>query len=168
MSTNYSIKLASIEDVEGINKIVNYYIENSDANWSWHPRTHDDAKEWFLSHDFDVHPIFVAKSENGIVLGYSSLSPFRNKQGYWPVAENSIYVDKDYHRLKIGKALMKITIDHAYSSKLEVITAWIDSENNSSIDFHINWGFEVVGQMKNIGDKWNERHSVTILQISTT
>lgn len=167
MSVKYSIKLASIDDVEGINNIVNYYIKNSGANWSWQPRTPHEAKEWFLSHDFDVHPIFVAKKEDGTILGYSSLSPFRSKKGYWPVAENSIYVNKNYHGMKIGKYLMKTLMEHAYSSKLEVVTAWIDSENKSRIDFHIKWGFELIGEMQNIGDKWDVRRSVTILQINT-
>lgn len=167
MGFSYDIKIASIEDIKGINNIVNYYIKNSGANWGWQPRSIEDAKEWFLSHSFDIHPIFVAKKDDGTILGYSSLSPFRSKQGYWPVAENSIYVDKDYHGKNIGKDLMKALIDHAHASKLEVITAWIDSENKSSIDFHIKWRFEIVGEMKNIGDKWDERRSVTILQIST-
>ena len=61
---------------------------------------------------------------------------------------------------------MEATLGHARSSNLEVITAWIDSENTSSISFHLKWGFVKVGEMKNIGDKWNARRSVTIMQIS--
>jgi len=163
---NYSLELATEKDVAQINKIINYYIETSGANWSWHPRSLDEAKEWFLSHNYSIHPIYVAKTEDNIVIGYASLSSFRGKDGYWPVAENSIYLHKDYIGQNIGNKLMEILLNHAYKSKLEVVTAWIDSQNISSIDFHKKWGFEVVGQMKNIGYKFNKRHSVTILQLS--
>jgi len=162
----FYICLASAGDVRQINKIVNYYIEQSGANWSWKPLTLWQSKRWFLSHDFSLHPIFVAKSMEGKVIGFSSLSPFRPKSGYWPVAENSIYVDNNYHNQQIGTKLMEATLNHAYASKLEAVTAWIDSENKSSIDFHKKWGFELVGEMKNIGDKWNVRRSVTIMQLS--
>ena len=118
------------------------------ANWSWKPRSLHQAKKWFLSHDFSIHPVFVAKSQDGKVIGFSSLSPFRPKAGYWPVAENSIYVDSKYQNKKIGKKLMEVTLNHAYASKLEVVTAWIDSENKSSIDFHKKWGFELVGEIR--------------------
>jgi len=163
---NYQVKYAVSKDVKQINNIVNYYIETSGANWAWAPRRLKDAKRWFLSHDFSLHPILVAKTDDGKVLGYASLSPFRPKEGYWPVAEISIYVDKDYHNMKIGKMLMDKLLEHAYASKLEVITAWIDSENKKSIGFHSKWGFEIAGEMKNVGDKWNERRSVTIMQLS--
>ncbi|MBN2878903.1 MAG: N-acetyltransferase [Clostridia bacterium] len=163
---NFKIDYAALKDVKQINNIVNYYIETSGANWAWEPRRLKDAKRWFLSHDFSLHPILVARAEGGKVLGYASLSPFRPKEGYWPVAEISIYVDKDYHNMKIGKMLMEKLIEDAYSSKLEVITAWIDSENKKSIDFHNKWGFETIGELKNVGDKWNTRRSVTIMQLS--
>ncbi len=163
---NYTIVPASKKDVGRINNIINYYIKNSGANWSWDPQTLADTQNWFDSHDMTIHPIFTAKSTDEKVLGFASLSSFRSKAGYWPVAENSIYVDKDYHGMQIGKQLMDKLINHAYSSKLEVITAWIDSENTYSIDFHKRWGFEIVGEMKNIGDKWNKRRSVTIMQLN--
>ena len=163
---DYSIIPASADDVKEINDILNYYIDTSGANWGWYPRSVDDAISWYFSHDFSIHPIFVAKEASGKVIGFASLSPFRAKDGYWPVAENSLYLDKDYIRQKIGSELMKTLLDFAYESRLEVVTAWIDSENVSSIEFHKKWGFEIVGEMKNIGDKFNTRRSVTIMQLS--
>ncbi|MEX1376024.1 MAG: N-acetyltransferase family protein [Eubacteriales bacterium] len=163
---DYSIYKASSDDVKEINDILNHYIDTSGANWAWHPRSEEEAMRWYFSHDFSIHPIFVAKSKDGKVIGFASLSPFRAKEGYWPVAENSLYLQKDYTRQKIGSKLMETLLDFAYSSKLEVVTAWIDSENVSSIEFHKNWGFEIVGEMKNVGDKFNTRRSVTIMQLS--
>ena len=162
----FIITFAAKGDISQISSIINYYIKNSGANWSWNPQSLKETTKWYASHDFTIHPIFTAKTSEGNVLGFSSLSPFRSKVGYWPVAESSIYIDEKYQGMQIGNKLMEALINHAYSSKLEVITAWIDSENQSSINFHKNWGFTSTGEMKNIGDKWNTRRSVTILQLS--
>lgn len=133
---DYKIQLAVKNDIVQINDIVNHYIKTSGANWSWHSRSLEDAQKWFDQHDEKTYPIYVAKAPSGEVLGYASLSAFRGKDGYWPVAENSIYLGSNCKGYGIGRKLMETLISHARSSKLEVITAWIDSENISSIEFH--------------------------------
>lgn len=162
----YNIFLACTSDIKQINDISNYYIETSASNWSWKPMSLRERKKWFKKHNSNSHPIYVAKTKDDKVLGFCSLSPFRKEDGYWSIAENSIYVDHKYLSQNIGNNLMEKLINHAKSSKLEAITAWIDSGNTSSIDFHKKWDFYIVGEMKNIGDKFEYRHSVTIMQLS--
>lgn len=168
MSTkpNYTIVRANRDDVAQINDIVNYYIRTSAANWSWNDRTMDDAIQWYEAHQNPIHPLFVAKTSDGTVLGYSCLSVFRGRDGYKYVAENSVYCHPNYQGMGIGKMLMEAILEFGRESHLEVITAWIDSGNTASIDFHYRYGFELVGQMKDIGRKFDKVRSVTIMQLS--
>lgn len=158
------IRKASIKDVEAINDIVNEEIRNSSSNWAWSERSYSDALEWFNKHNGSRYCVFVAE-DNGTVVGYGSLSEFRHKEGYWPVAENSVYIHKDFRRQNIGTMLMEALIVHAKTSDLLAISAWIDSGNLESIKMHNKFGFYITGQMKNVGEKFREKRSVTIMQL---
>lgn len=159
------IRHAEADDIGAINTIVNYYINNSLSNWSWSKRPLEEAIEWFNAHGAESrYPVFVAECD-GIIAGYASLSPFRNKDGYRNIAENSVYLMPQYQGRGIGTSLMERLINHAKAKGLWVITAWIDSSNEGSIDFHRKFGFEYVGEMKNIGQKWDRECSLTIINL---
>ena len=164
MHNEMIIRKARPEDVPAINDILNEAIENTCVNWAWNKRSMEDAQRWYEQHNCERYCIYVAEV-NGNVAGYGSLSSFRNKQGYWPVAENSLYVHKDFRRRKIGSALLQKLIESAHDNGLGAITAWIDSANKQSIVMHEKHGFYTTGEMKNVGEKWGERRSVTIMQI---
>ena len=164
MKNELTIRKARAEDVPAINDILNQAIENTCVNWAWNKRSLEDAQKWFDEHDNERYCIYVAEVD-GTVAGYGSLSAFRNREGYWPVAENSVYVHKDFRGRKIGSTLLKKLIDNARESGLGAITAWIDSENRQSIKLHEKYGFYITGEMKNVGEKLGERRSVTIMQI---
>jgi phosphinothricin acetyltransferase len=164
MNNNIIIRKATIDDVKSINEIVNDAIKNSYSNWSYTERTLDKAIEWFYFHNSKEYCIFVS-TQNDVITGYGSLSPLREKDGYWPVAENSVYVHKDYRGKKIGSALLKSLIRAAKDSRLRVISAWIDSENILSIKMHEKFGFCIAGELKSIGEKFGRKRSLTIMQL---
>jgi L-amino acid N-acyltransferase len=151
-------------DVPQINGMVNYFIRETTVNWSWEERSMEEALAWFRDHKPPFHPIYVIE-EDDIIVAYGSLSHFRPKAGYWPVAENSVYVRPEYKGRGMGKALMKQLIEDAKTSGLWAITAWISSENADSILFHEKLGFYYNGEMRNIGDKFGRKLSVTIMQL---
>jgi L-amino acid N-acyltransferase YncA len=159
------IRNASIYDIQAINAIVNYYINHTFANWSWSERAFEEVTEWFHAHSPEgSYPLFVADCD-GVIAGYASLSPFRNKDGYRNIAENSVYLLPEYRGRGIGRQLMERLISHAKNSGLWVITAWIDASNQNSIAFHEKFGFELVGEMKNIGQKWDKECSLVIMNL---
>ena len=164
MYNNVVIRKAKIDDVEQINDIINHSIKTSYSNWAWNERSYEKAKEWFYEHNNKQHCIFVS-TENDKVTGYGSLSKLRAKEGYWPVVENSVYVHKDYRGKKIGTALMNVLIKTAIKYNLWAISAWIDSGNTKSIVMHKKFGFYIIGELKNIGEKFNKKRSVTIMQL---
>ena len=81
------------------------------------PRTRAEQEAWILEHS-GVHPALVATEPadpeaggpigaNGeIVLGFGSLSAFRERSGYSATAETSVYVDRAQRRRGMGKALL--------------------------------------------------------------
>lgn len=158
------LREATAEDMPKINEIVNWYIRETTANWSWEERSEQEAMAWFEAHRPPYHPVYVI-DDGGCVLAYGSLSHFRPRAGYWPVAENSVYVRHDCKGMGLGKALMQRLIADAKASGLRVITAWVSDDNTESVRFHEKLGFRSVGALTNIGEKFGRRLGVVIMQL---
>jgi L-amino acid N-acyltransferase len=160
----WMLRDANEADMPQINDIVNWYIRETAVNWSWEERTMEEAMAWFRAHQPPYHPVYVIE-DDGVIVAFGSLSHFRPKVGYWPVAENSVYVRSGYKGKGFGTALMNKLIAHAKASGLRVITAWINDDNLESIRFHEKLGFYHTGKMPGIGEKFGKRLSVVIMQL---
>ncbi len=160
----WKLRAAVKEDVPKINGIVNWYIRETTVNWSWEERTEQEALAWFDAHQPPYHPVYVT-DDGGEILAFGSLSHFRPKSGYWPVAENSVYVRHDCKGIGLGTALMQRLIADGKTSGLRVITAWVSDDNPSSVRFHEKLGFRRTGEMPGIGEKFGRKLGVVILQL---
>lgn len=86
---------------------------------------------------------------------------FRFKEAYKFTVEHSVYVSNDFQGKGIGKLLLKELIAAAKEQGIHTMIAVIDSENESSVDFHEKFGFETVGLIKESGWKFERwLHSV--------
>lgn len=136
---------------------------NTSHLWDRRSLTMDEMEEWLRSHSQPPYAAIVLE-EDGVVIGYASMSRFRPYAGYSPTAENSIYLDPNHTRKGCGSILMKALLQRAKSNGLRAVTAWIDSRNIESVRFHERFGFYHVGIMKNIGIFDGESASVIIMQ----
>ena len=105
-------------------------------------------------------PIIVA-TENEQVVGFGYYSEFRFREAYKFTVEHSVYAHPNHIGKGIGKHLLQELIRLAKAQNLHTMIGVIDAENQSSIDFHKKFGFEIVGTMKDSGfkfDRW--LHSV--------
>ena len=156
------IKLRSYktEDTQAILDIINYNILNSTALYDYNIRNYEQQKailEEKISKNF---PVIVAECDEKVV-GFGMYSEFRFREAYKYTVEHSVYVNNDYHGKGIGKLLLAELIQIAKNQNLHTMIAVIDSENQSSVDFHEKFGFETVGIIKESGfkfDRW--LHSV--------
>jgi phosphinothricin acetyltransferase len=156
------IKLRSykIEDTQDILAIINYNILNSTALYDYNIRSYEQQKEILEDKIKKGFPVIVAEYE-GKVVGFGMYSEFRFREAYKYTVEHSVYVDKGYHGKGIGKLLLQELIQLAKKQNLHTMIAVIDSENQSSVEFHEKYGFKTVGIIKESGfkfDRW--LHSV--------
>ena len=98
-------------------------------------------------------PIFVAE-ENGIILGMSTIGPFRIPTAYQYTVENTVHVATDALGKGIGKLLMPPIIEAAKQMNMHVIIAGIDAGNEVSLHLHKSFGFEEVAHFKEVGYKF--------------
>jgi L-amino acid N-acyltransferase YncA len=167
------IRLASPGDAEAIRAIYNVEVLDSTNTFDMVARTREQQAAWLLEHQ-GVHPAIVAVDEAGgtghagangeIVLGYGSLSPFRERSGYAATAENSVYVDRDQRGRGVGRALLAELLTLASAHGFHSVIARIAGHNETSIGLHRAAGFELVGVEREVGRKHRQWLDVVELQ----
>ncbi|KAF9346597.1 hypothetical protein BGX26_001881 [Mortierella sp. AD094] len=168
-TNNYIIRPAVEADVVQINAIVNYEIRVSVSNFNYGPRSYEDGLAWFNSTINGGYPIFVAITlVNGeeVVAGYSSLGSFRQKDGYRFTAEYSLYIHHEHRKRGLGRRLLSDLLAEAKERKFHAIIGSISGGNEASLHLAVQFGFRVVGTMKDNGykfDRWIDNTFVELL-----
>ncbi|MFM7017325.1 GNAT family N-acetyltransferase [Flavobacterium sp.] len=148
------------EDAAEILEIINYNILNSTALYDYEPRTLENQIAIFQDKLDKGFPILVAISNKSVV-GFGYYSEFRFREAYKFTVEHSVYAHPNQLGKGIGKLILDKLIHLAKAQKLHTMIGVIDSENQSSIEFHKKFGFEIAGTIKESGYKFNRwLHSV--------
>ena len=158
------IRDAVAGDLPSIQTIINHYRLHTSYLWERRALGMDEMAAWLEDHRRLPYAALVAE-EGGEVMGYASLSRFRPYAGYDPTAENSIYLAPGCQGKGCGTALMRALLERARGNGLRVLTAWIDSRNTGSVQFHERFSFELVGTLRNAGTLDGEPVSVIIMQL---
>jgi phosphinothricin acetyltransferase len=148
------------EDAAEILEIINYNILNSTALYDYEQRTLENQIAIFQDKLDKGFPILVAISNKSVV-GFGYYSEFRFREAYKFTVEHSVYAHPNQLGKGIGKLILDNLIHLAKAQKLHTMIGVIDSENQSSIEFHKKFGFEIAGTIKESGYKFNRwLHSV--------
>lgn len=156
------VRLAKIDDAAAINDIYNHYVLTSTCTYQEEISTLPERQAWLAEHS-PPHPVTVAE-ENGDVVGWASLSPFRARAAYRWTLENAVYVRHDLHRRGIGSALLADQIERARTLSHHCIIAVIDAEQSASIALHRRFDFHSVAHLREAGFKFNRWLDVVYLQ----
>lgn len=162
----FRIRLAAADDLPAINEIYNHYVLSSTCTYQKDPSSDAERAAWFAEHDA-LHPITVAEGENedeGTLLGWGCLSPFRGRWGYRHTVENSVYVRPSRHRQGLGRALLADLIERARHLGHHTIIAGISAEQRASVVLHERAGFAMVGQLREVGHKFDTWLDVVFMQ----
>jgi L-amino acid N-acyltransferase len=158
------IRTAQDQDLPAILEIYNDAIMNTTAVYDYEPHTLEMRKQWFRIKEAQGYPVFVAE-DNGRVVGFSSIGPWRAWAAYKYSVENSIYVAVDQRGKGIGKKLLEPLIEAAKQLDLHAIIAGIDATNEVSINLHKRFGFIETGTFKQVGFKFGRWLDLTFMQL---
>lgn len=158
------VRTATETDLEAILEIYNDAIMNTTAVYDYEPHTLEMRKQWFRIKEAQGYPVFVAE-DNGRVVGFSSIGPWRAWAAYKYSVENSIYVAADQRGKGIGKILLEPLIEAAKELDLHAIIAGIDATNEVSISLHRRFGFTETGTFKEVGFKFGRWLDLTFMQL---
>lgn len=159
-----SIRPYQKNDTQPIVDILNYNILNSTALYDYHPRTLEQQIAIFEDKLKKGFPVIVATIDKKVV-GFGYYSEFRFRDAYRFTVEHSVYVANDFHGKGIGKVIMTNLIALAKTQKLHTMIAVIDSENQSSVTFHEQFGFKTIAVLKETGFKFDRWLHSQIMQL---
>jgi phosphinothricin acetyltransferase len=158
-----SVRLATIDDAAAIMAIYNVEVENHTSTFDLVPRTLDDQRAW-LAQRSGAFSAVVASIDDDVV-GFASLSPYKERAAYRTTVENSVYVSRQHPRLGIGRTLLHHVIDIGADSGFHSIMARIEASGTASRALHAACGFELVGVEREVGRKFNRWLDVAVMQL---
>ena len=158
-----SVRLATLDDAAAISAIYNVEVEHHTSTFDLVPRTLDEQRRW-LAQRSGVFSAVVAIID-GDVVGFASLSPYKERAAYRTTVEDSVYVSRDHPRLGVGRTLMDHVIGIAADSGFHSIIARIEASGTASRQLHTACGFELVGVEREVGRKFNRWLDVAVMQL---
>jgi phosphinothricin acetyltransferase len=147
-----TIRLAVAADREAIDAIYNHYVRTSTCTYQEEPDPDDVRRAWFESHG-PRHPILVAEA-GGAILGWASLSPWKERSGYRFTCELSIYLREDARGQGLGTRLLAELVDRATALGYHTLIGGASSEQLASIRLHERMGFRRVAHFTQTGFKF--------------
>ena len=158
-----SVRLATLDDAAAILEIYNVEVENHTSTFDLVPRTLDEQRHWIADRSGAFSA--VVASLDGAVVGFASLSPYKERAAYRTTVENSVYVSRRHPRMGIGRTLMDHVIGIAADSGFHSIVARIEAGGTASRRLHEACGFELVGIEREVGRKFNRWLDVAVMQL---
>jgi phosphinothricin acetyltransferase len=158
-----SVRLATLDDAAAILEIYNVEVENHTSTFDLVPRTLDEQRHWIADRSGAFSA--VVASLDGAVVGFASLSPYKERAAYRTTVENSVYVSRRHPRMGIGRTLMDHVIGIAADSGFHSIVARIEASGTASRRLHEACGFELVGIEREVGRKFNRWLDVAVMQL---
>jgi phosphinothricin acetyltransferase len=159
-----AIRQATEQDLPAILAIYNDAILTTTAVYDYQPHTLAMRQAWYEAKVADGWPLFVA-DDAGVVIGFSSLGPFRAWAAYKYTVENSVYVAADRRGQGIGKLLLPPLIDVARRMEMHAIIAGIDAANVASYRLHQSFGFVEVAHFREVGYKFGRWLDLKFLEL---
>jgi L-amino acid N-acyltransferase len=156
------VRLAQVADAEAIRAIYNLEVLESTVTFDLVPRSHDDQRAWLAAHS-GAHPAVVAV-DDGEVVGFGSLSPYKDRPAYSTTVEDSVYVDRECRRRGVGRLILGELLTLATSHGFHAVIARIVGDHEASIALHERCGFTLVGVEKQVGRKFGRWLDVVELQ----
>jgi phosphinothricin acetyltransferase len=155
-------RLAVERDAEAIRTIYNRQVLESTVTTDLAPRSLDEQRRW-LSQRSGAHAVVVAELD-GEIVGFASLSPYRDRPAYSTTVEDSVYVVEAHQGKGVGRELLAELLAVAERHGFHSVMARIVGDHDVSIRLHTSLGFELIGVEREVGRKFGRWLDVAVLQ----
>jgi len=155
------IRPATPDDLDAIFEIYEDEVLHGVATFDIDSFTPAQRHQWLADHQSASHPAIVA-DDHGVV-GWAALSRFSLKRAYDRTAEVSVYVHKSHRGKGVGRALLAELIRLGREGGGGVLLARIAAEQVPSLGLHLSLGFQHVGTMRRVGEKFGRILDVELL-----
>jgi phosphinothricin acetyltransferase len=156
------LRPATLHDAAAIREIYNLEVTTSTATFDLVPRSLEEQQAW-LTERSGARAVLVAERA-GMVCGFASLSPYRDRPAYSTTVEDSVYVHREHQGAGVGRALLSELVSVATAHGFHACMARIVGGHEASIALHQGCGFEVVGTEREVGRKMGRWLDVVVME----
>ncbi len=160
------IRDATDKDLPGILDIYNEAVLSGTAVTNEKTVDLENRRQWFESLKEQDCPVLVAVGDDDRVLAYASYGPWRPFDGFRYTVEHRVYVREDQRGGGIGRAITRELIERARAAGKHAMIGVIESENRASVHMHQQLGFIHVGQLRQVGRKFDRWLDITLMQLT--
>src|SRR5439155_18377176 len=159
-----AIRPATPADVPAITRIYAHAVAQGTASFELEPPDEAEMSRRLRALLDGGFP-YLAAALDGALAGYAYAGPYRARPAYRFSVEDSIYVDAQIQRRGIGRRLLAGLIEQSEQRGFRQMIAVIgDSTQLSSIELHRAAGFRFVGNIENVGYKFERWLDSVIMQ----
>ena len=162
-SSAVPVRLARLDDAEAIRVIYNREVTTSTVTFDLVPRSVEEQRQWLQARS-GAHAVVVATDDEGDVVGFGSLSPYRDRPAYRTTVEDSVYVHHDHRGAGVGGLLLGELLEVASVHGFHTVIARVVGDHQASIALHQRHGFAMVGVEREVGRKFGRWLDVVVLQ----
>jgi L-amino acid N-acyltransferase len=159
-----TLRAASVEDAAAIREIYNYEVEHTTATFDLVPRSLEGQREWLTVRSGAFAAVVAIDAATGELVGFASLSPYKERAAYRTSVEDSIYVARHAHGRGIGKLLLTHVLDVAEAHGFHAVFGRIEASGAASRRLHESCGFQLVGIERQVGRKFGRWLDVALMQ----
>lgn len=153
-----NIRTAAPRDAGPLLDIYAPYVEHTSVTFEYVVPSVEEFENR-IRHTLEKYPYLAAEDE-GVILGYTYASAFKDRAAYdWSV-ETSIYVREDCTGKGIGAALYNALEELLRRQHVCNLCACIAYPNPSSIAFHERFGYRTAAHFRASGFKEGEWHDM--------
>ncbi len=147
------IRNVSPDDASQICEIYNYYVLNTIITFEESSVSEFDMRNRIeqIKHKFP----WIVYENQGIILGYAYAGEWKSRCAYKHSVESTVYLKKGEEGHGIGTILYEELIKRLKSSNIHAVIGGIALPNSASVALHEKFGFEQIGQFKEVGYKFD-------------
>ena len=158
------IRAATAADIPAITAIYAHAVRFGTASFEIDPPDEAEMGERFRTLVSGGFPYLVATIDDRLA-GYAYAGLYRTRVAYRNTLEDSVYIDPQFHRRGIGRALLdRLMTESEARGYRQMIAVIGDSAQLGSIALHRAAGFRMVGTFEAVGHKFGRWLDTVLMQ----
>lgn len=158
------VRPAEPADAAAIAAIYNVEVTQSTVTFDLVPRSLEEQRRWIDEHSGAYSAVVAVDQATDEVVGFGSISRWRERPAYSTSAEDSVYVRNDQRGRGVGRAVLEELVRQATAHGFHAVFARIADARPASIALHRACGFEAVGLEREVGRKFGRWLDVAVLE----
>lgn len=157
-----NIRPGELRDLSAITAIYNQGIEDGIATLEVRGKTEEEVRLWLFDRSERYTKLVI--EDEGMVVGWTALQPYRYRAAYEGVAELSIYIDRNQRGKGIGRQLLSALEKSARANHFHKMMLMVLEVNEAAHQLYLKCGFRDIGIFENHGYQNGQYYNVRIME----